>query len=183
MAPAWMTGTVSDTSSELVTVAGSREPMRSRMFLTINVRMPFCAITDPHQYYYYATRCRPSALQVAVPPARVMGQTRRAHARTIPDEFPPPQRPGTRKTALHRRRLCQMARGRSRAELGRARTAIAYANALSRCCGAVSGLRTSSTMDSGFAARRTSASARRAVIANHLISPCPPRVLALRSRW
>ena len=62
--------------------------MRSRMFLTINVRMPFCAITDPHQYYY-ATRCRPSALQVAVPPARVMGQTRRAHARTIPDEFPP----------------------------------------------------------------------------------------------
>ena len=41
MAPAWMTGTVSDTSSDLVTVAGSREPMRSRMFPTISVRMPF----------------------------------------------------------------------------------------------------------------------------------------------
>lgn len=40
---------VSDTSSELVTVAGSREPMRSRMFLTISVRMPFRAIQDQRE--------------------------------------------------------------------------------------------------------------------------------------
>lgn len=40
---------VSATSSELVTVAGSREPMRSRMFLTISVRMPFRAIEDQRE--------------------------------------------------------------------------------------------------------------------------------------